>query len=81
MVYKHTVVSTIFKINNKEVKVNHVSTEEYLEMTKTNQAYRPRNSRLSKDKLEKNGFNRLPSWKSATERYSKELEKQKVLKK
>lgn len=71
----------IFKINNKNVKVNHVSTEEYLEMTGTIQAYRPRNSRLSKDKLEENGFDRLPTWESATERYSKELSKQKVLKK
>lgn len=71
----------IFKINNKNVKVNHVSTEEYLEMTGTIQAYRPRNSRLSKDKLEENGFDRLPTWESATERYSEELSKQKVLKK
>lgn len=71
----------IFKINNKNVKVNHISTEEYLEMTGTVQAYRPRNSRLSKDKLEENGFDRLPSWRSATERYSEELSKQKVLKK
>ena len=71
----------IFKVNNKNVKVNHVSTEEYLEMTGTTQAYRPRNSRLSKEKLEEKGFDRLPTWQSATERYSKELEKQKVLKK
>ncbi len=71
----------IFKVNNKDVTVNHVSTEEYLELTKTKQAYRPRNSRLSKDKLEENGFDRLPSWQSATERYSEELSKQKVLKK
>ena len=68
----------IFKVNNKNVLVNHVSTEEYLEMTGTVQAYRPRNSRLSKDKLEENGFDRLPSWEDATERYSLEL-KEKVL--
>ena len=68
----------IFKVNNKNVLVNHVSTEEYLEMTGTHQAYRPRNSRLSKDKLEENGFDRLPSWEDATERYSREL-KEKVL--
>ena len=67
----------IFKINNKNVLVKHVSTEEYLEMTGTVQAYRPRNSRLSKDKLEANGFNRLPSWEDATRRYSHEL-KEKV---
>lgn len=63
----------IFKINDKDVKVNYVSTEEYLKLTGANQAYRPRNSKLSKDKLEENGFDRLPSWQSATERYSKEL--------
>ena len=63
----------IFKVNGKNVKVNHVSTEEYLEMTGTVQAYRPRNSRLSKDKLEENGFDRLPSWENATERYSEEI--------
>ena len=37
----------ITKINNKNVKVNHVSTEKYLEITGTKQAYRPRNSKLS----------------------------------
>lgn len=66
----------IFKVNNKNVKVNHVSTEEYLEMTGTVQAYRPRNSRLSKDKLEENGFDRLPSWEDATCRYSEELKEE-----
>ena len=69
----------IFKINNKNVKVNHVSTEEYLELTGSKQAYRPRNSRLSKDKLVENGFDKLPTWEDATERYSEELVKAKVL--
>lgn len=69
----------IFKINNKNVKVNHVSTEEYLELTGSKQAYRPRNSRLSKDKLVVNGFDKLPTWEDATERYSEELVKAKVL--
>ena len=44
----------IFKSNNKDTKVNKVTTEEYLELTKTSQAYRPRNSKLSKDKLKSN---------------------------
>ena len=69
----------IFKVNNKNVKVNHVSTEEYLELTGTVQAYRPRNSRLSKEKLVLNGFDKLPSWEDATIRYSEELKKEKVL--
>lgn len=63
----------IFKIANKNVQVNHVSTEEYLQIMGTVQAYRPRNSRLSKDKLEENGFDRLPAWENATERYIEEL--------
>jgi dTDP-4-dehydrorhamnose reductase len=31
------------------------------------------NSRISKDKLEENGFERLPSWQDALERYLKEI--------
>lgn len=65
----------IFKVNNKDVKVNHVSTEEYLELTGTKQAARPRNSKLDKSKLIINGFDLLPSWQDATERYSEELNK------
>mgnify|MGYP002660255326 FL=1 len=59
--------------NNKKTKINPVSTEEYLEITKTNQAYRPRNSKLDKSKLTENGFEMLPSWQDATDRYCKEL--------
>lgn len=65
---------TIFALAGKEVKVNKVTTEAYLELTKTKQAYRPRNSRLSKEKLEANGFLRLPSYQDALKRYLKELE-------
>jgi dTDP-4-dehydrorhamnose reductase len=71
----------IFNVNDKDVKVNHVSTEEYLEITGTKQAYRPRNSRLSKDKLTENGFEKMPTWQDATERYSKELAGKKLVKK
>lgn len=60
----------IFKINNKEVNVKHITSEEYPQ-----KAYRPRNSKLSKQSLDDNGFNRLPSWEDAVERYSKELKK------
>ncbi len=49
------------------IKVNPISTKEYQAMYK--QAFRPLNSRMSKDKLEIMGFNRLPSWKDAVERY------------
>lgn len=65
----------IFKINEKNVKVNRVSTEKYLELTKTKQAYRPKNSKLSKEKLVENGFDPLPTWQDALIRYRKELNK------
>ena len=63
----------IFAIDNKDVKVNEVSTEEYLKITNTKQAYRPRNSKLSKEKLVKMGFTMLPSYKDALRRYKEEL--------
>ncbi len=66
---------TIFNIFNKEVEVNEVSTLEYLDITKKSQAYRPKNSKFSKDKLEKNGFTRLPSFEDALKRYKIELTK------
>ena len=69
----------IFKVNNKDVKVNHVSTDEYLSITGTKQAYRPHNSRLDKSKLDEIGLDRLPSWKDATVRYSKELEEERLV--
>lgn len=67
----------IFESNGKTTVVNPVTTEEYLEITNTKQAYRPRNSKLSKDKLKENGFEMLPSWQDATDRYCKELIKEK----
>ncbi|MBQ5399028.1 MAG: dTDP-4-dehydrorhamnose reductase [Ruminococcus sp.] len=36
-------------------------------------AKRPSNSRMSKDKLTENGFERLPAWQDALKRYIKEL--------
>lgn len=50
------------------VKVTPVSTAEYLKMY-PNQAKRPMNSRISKDKLEEMGFHRLPAWQDALKRY------------
>ena len=37
-------------------------------------AKRPSNSRMSKEKLTENGFERLPSWQDELERYLKEIE-------
>ena len=62
----------IFRQSKKEVKVNYVTTEEYLKMV-PQQAKRPLNSRMSKESLDKAGFKRLPDWKNALSRYLKEL--------
>lgn len=61
----------IFKVVDKEVKVNSISTSEY-----PTKAVRPKNSRMSKDKLEVNGFKRLPSWQDALKRYIVEIQKE-----
>lgn len=63
----------IFKQSGIEMKVNPVTTEEYLKMV-PQQAKRPLNSRMSKDSLDNAGFKRLPDWKDALNRYLKELE-------
>lgn len=62
----------IFKIANKNVKVNYVTTEQYKKIN-PNQADRPLNSRMSKTSLVKAEFKLLPSWQEATSRYLKQL--------
>ena len=54
----------IFKQAGIPVEVVPVSAAEYKA-----KAPRPENSRMSKDKLEENGFERLPSWQDALKRY------------
>ena len=72
----------IFRQNNKDVLVHHLSTEDYYapqyekakaEGKELHIADRPRNSKLSKNSLIDNDFALLPSWKDAVRRYSKEL--------
>lgn len=58
----------IFRVAGKKMTVMPVTTAEY-----GAKAARPLNSRLSKDKLEENGFNRLPHWQNALERYLTQL--------
>ncbi|MBR3469774.1 MAG: dTDP-4-dehydrorhamnose reductase [Lachnospiraceae bacterium] len=58
----------IFEKAGKNVTVKPVTTAEY-----GAKAYRPANSRLSKEKLTENGFERLPAWENALERYLKEI--------
>ncbi len=60
----------IFRQAGMDVKVTPVSSSEFQAKAK-----RPQNSRMSKDKLEENGFERLPSWQDALKRYLKALGK------
>lgn len=54
----------IFQKANINIKVNPIATSEY-----PTRANRPLNSRLSNNKLDENGFPRLPHWEDALERY------------
>lgn len=60
----------IFKKAGVSCKVNPVSTEEYIELMKITQAKRPKNSKLSKEKLLSTGID-IPDYKDALERYLK----------
>lgn len=59
----------IFRQAGYDVKVTPVTTEEY----GLSKAARPFNSRLDKSKLVEAGFELLPEWQDAVERYLKEL--------
>jgi dTDP-4-dehydrorhamnose reductase/dTDP-4-dehydrorhamnose 3,5-epimerase len=59
----------IFKLTNKNILVNTITSEEY-----PTPATRPLNSRLSKLEITKQGFKLFPEWKDALARYLKELE-------
>lgn len=54
----------IFNQAGMNVKVEPVGSDQYPVKAK-----RPMNSRMSKDKLDENGFDRLPSWQDALKRY------------
>lgn len=54
----------IFKTAGVNITVNPCSSDEFPAKAK-----RPSNSRMSKDKLTENGFERLPSWQDALTRY------------
>lgn len=59
----------IFSLSGKKVVINPVNSSEYHSTAK-----RPLNSKLSKKSLDDAGFNRLPCWENALERYLKEVE-------
>lgn len=59
----------IFRQAGKQVTVKPVTSEEY----GASKAVRPKNSRMSKDKLAQAGFDRLPPWQDALTRFLKNV--------
>lgn len=71
----------IMESNGKKTTIKPVTTDEYYKgKDMSTIAYRPRNSKLDKSKLVENGFELLPTWQDATDRYCEELVRAKVLK-
>lgn len=60
----------IFKQAGMDVAVTPVDSTKFPAKAK-----RPKNSRMSKDKLEEKGFHRLPEWQDALARFLKEIQK------
>ena len=58
------------QVGMDEVQVTPVGSSEF-----PAKATRPSNSRMSKEKLTENGFERLPAWQDALGRFLKELQK------
>ena len=58
----------IFETNGIDITVNPISTDEY-----PTRANRPHNSKMSKEKLINDGFEMLPDWQDAIDRYNQEL--------
>ncbi len=58
----------IFEIANISCKVNPVTTEKYIEMMNIKQAKRPKNSKLSKEKILSQGIE-IPTWEDGLKRY------------
>lgn len=54
----------IFKQSGIDVKVNPITTDQY-----PTKAKRPMNSKMSKEKLQKNSFSLLPTWREALQAY------------
>lgn len=62
--------SEIFKQANKDTQVISITSEQF-----PTRAIRPKNSRMSKQKLLDEGFNSLPPWQDAVRRFLNELDR------
>lgn len=57
----------------KQAGMNHVKVTPVDSSAYITKAKRPKNSRMSKEKLQENGFKSLPTWKDALSRYLKDI--------
>ena len=64
----------IMALGCRKARVNDITSDQYPAKAK-----RPFNSRMSKDKLEANGFARLPHWRDALKRYVDELKQNNLI--
>lgn len=60
----------IFEVTGYDITVNEILTKDYKTL-----ATRPLNSKLSKDKLDEENLDRLPTWQDATKRFCKQLKR------
>lgn len=66
----YDLASYIFEVNDIDMGVKPILTKDY-----ETKAKRPYNSKLSKEKMVSDGFEKMPDWHDAAERYSKVLKK------
>lgn len=64
----------LFEKLNIKTKINDISSSDYQKQT-LQKANRPLNSRLSKEKLKKEGYDLLPDWQNAVDRFLDEINK------
>lgn len=68
-VFKQAAALGYSEYDSEHLTVEPVTADHY-----PSKAKRPSNSRMSKEKLEANGFKRLPSWQDAVSRYLREID-------
>ena len=61
-------------MGHSEYDSEHLTVEPVTADHYPSKAKRPSNSRMNKDKLTEQGFERLPAWQDAVDRYLKEID-------